>query len=237
MVIIMTDNKKVCILICGLKRDFKKIKKNIKSNFLDQLDINNISYDIFVHSDKFIKISNLKGNIIKNPKQYYNISIPRQFSRFHECYYKLIKPYMNINKIEYDFFICTRPDNYYFKNCLIRIQEWDDNKLNVRMRNYPHSLDLIYHTGILGKKNYEIIDDQFFIVPKKIADLAFSIKKGGKPILCQKNGWNECKITRLWNSNKLEFKLLPINIMIYNWKYDKNKYFFNKRIDIQKHYL
>ena len=59
-----------------------------------------------------------------------------------------------------------------------KIDECDMNKINVRMRIYPERLSLEYHTGVLdlpSKLSGEvIIDDQFFIIPKKLQIRLFS---------------------------------------------------------------
>ena len=71
-----------------------------------------------------------------------------------------------------------------------------------------------------------------FIIPKKIANIAFSIKYGNFPILV-KGSLNEHKLTKLWNSNNLKFNLFPINVMIHNWRFDENKKIYRKRKKIE----
>lgn len=203
---------KLCILMCGLKRTYEEVKASLHNNLINVLLSQNAEIDSFVHSDKPIEIFNLRATITSIPKN--NENIPIQMSRFNECYTDIVLPYMNKHKIKYDFFICLRPDNFYFKNCLgKKISEWNTNKINIRMRIYPTNLNLIYQTGYLTK-GVETVDDQFFIIPKIIANIAFSIKKGQYPILCE-NDWNEGKLTKLWNSNNLKFQIFPINSMIY----------------------
>lgn len=41
------------------------------------------------------------------------------------------------------------------------------------MRCYPNELNLEYHTGYLNKEDGEVVDDQFFIIPKKLQTLLF----------------------------------------------------------------
>jgi hypothetical protein len=221
--------------MCGLKRNYEEIKSTLHDHLISDLQSQNAEIDSFVHCDKPIELLNLRGAITEDPEKYENITI--QIARFHECYHKLVLPYMNKHKIEYDFFVCTRPDNIYFEKCLKRtICEWDKNKINTRMRIYPTNLNLIYHTGWLNH-GIETVDDQFFIIPKNIANLAFSVKYGKHPILCEVD-WEEGKLTKLWNSYNLKFELLPINTMIYNWKYDCGKiYDFRKKIELESNYF
>jgi hypothetical protein len=99
-------------------------------------------------------------------------------------------PFIEKNNIIYDFFICIRSDNIYFKNCInTKISAWNTNNINVRMRLYQTKLNLLYHTVYLGN-DPEIVDYQFFIIPNKIAHFAFSIKKGNYSVLST-NKWNE----------------------------------------------
>tara|TARA_B110000977_G_scaffold104963_1_gene136933 strand:- start:2754 stop:3017 length:264 start_codon:yes stop_codon:yes gene_type:complete len=77
-----------------------------------------------------------------------------------------------------------------------------------------------------------MVDDQFFIIPKKIANIAFSIKRGNFPII-HINNWGEGQLTDLWNSNNLKFKLFPINVIIHNWRYDKSKKIYNDRKNLE----
>lgn len=226
---------KICLLICGLKRCYEEVKLSLHENIINVLLNDGHEIDSFVHSDQDIQdIYNLKGIIISNSeipiKKNLDITIPYQICRFNECYYNLVLPFMNENNITYEFFIVTRPDNFYFKNCLMKkINEWDINKINIRMRFYPKKMNLEYHTGYLSKrKGDEVVDDQFFIIPKKIANIAFSIKYGNFPILV-KGSFNEHKLTKLWNSNNLKFNLFPINVMIHNWRFDENKKIYRKR--------
>jgi hypothetical protein len=221
---------KICLLICGLKRTYEKVKSTLYDYLISDLQSQNAEIDSFVHSDKPIKSLNLRGTITKKPK--HHTQIPIQMIRFHECYYNLVLPYINKHNIKYDFFICVRPDNIYFENCLIKkICDWSTDKINTRMRMYPTDLNFKYHTGYLNK-DIEIVDDQFFIIPETIANSAFSVKYGEHPILC-KNNWNEGKLTKLWNSHNLKFQLLPINVMIYNWSFDKKKKLYKKRKQIE----
>ena len=122
------------------KRDYDKMKSDFHTFLLDDLTSQEASIDSFVHSDELIEVLNLRETITGNPKRYENI--PIQFSRFNECYYNSVLPYMNKNKIEYDFFVCTRPDNIYFQNCLEKIKNWSKDEINVRMRRYPNDLDI-----------------------------------------------------------------------------------------------
>lgn len=220
--------------MCGLIRNYEEVKSTLHKYLLSDLQSQNAEIDSFVHSDKHIEILNLRGKIIKAdiPRI---ANIPVSTLRFHECYYKLVLPYMKKHKIEYDFFLCIRPDQIYFKNCLKKnISEWSKDKINIRMRLYPTQLNLIYHTGFLTK-GIESVDDQFFIISKNIADLAFSIKFGNHPILCKTSCCPEGQLTKLWNSNNLKFELLPVNVMIHNWRFDKHKMVYTKRKEIEKY--
>ena len=214
--------------MCGLKRNYEEVKLSLHENLINILLNDGIEIHSFVHSDKSIEIFNLKGIITSAPKKYPNI--PYQICRFNECYHNLVLPFMDKNNIQYDFFICTRPDNFYFQYCLLKkIYDWDINKINIRMRRYPKKLDLIYHTGHIDIGN-EVVDDQFFIIPKKIANIAFSIKRGNFPIIPHNcHAWGEGQLTDLWNSNNLKFKLFPINVIIHNWRHDKSKKIYNDR--------
>lgn len=222
---------RLCILLCGLKRTYEQVKISLQENLINVLLQQSELLDVFVHSDEAIKVVNLRGQITKLPLVYE--SIPPSFSRFNECYYKLILPYMLRNNLEYDYYICTRPDNFYFKHCLkLQINEWDKNKVSVRMRYYPKKLNLFRHTGYLSK-GIETVDDQFYIIPKKIADSAFSLITGTYPIL-SKIPWNEGDLTRLWNSNNIQFTTFPINVIIHNWSHDRDKRIYNQRLLIQE---
>tara|TARA_B100001094_G_C18140711_1_gene777695 strand:+ start:762 stop:1484 length:723 start_codon:yes stop_codon:yes gene_type:complete len=236
---------KICILNCGLKRCYDEVSTSLHENLINVLLKDGNEVHSFVHSDKKLDIYNLKGEMIGDALSYSdttakapNSLIQPQFSRFSELYNGTVIPFMKKNDIKYDIFICTRPDNFYFKNCMMqKIDECDMNKINVRMRIYPERLSLEYHTGVLdlpSKLSGEvIIDDQFFIIPKKIANTAFLIKKGDFPVLVGE-GSNEQCITRLWNSHNLEFKPLPVNIMIHNWKYDSRKDIYKRRKQMEE---
>tara|TARA_B100001250_G_C19485924_1_gene650790 strand:- start:1 stop:747 length:747 start_codon:yes stop_codon:yes gene_type:complete len=236
---------KICILNCGLKRCYDTVSSSLHENLINVLLKDGNEVHSFVHSDKPLNIHNLKGTITSDAKTYpdpsanaANACIPHQFSRFSECYYNLVVPFMDENDIKYDFFICTRPDNFYFKNCMMKkIDECDMSKINVRMRIYPEILNLEYHTGVLeppSKLSGEVIvDDQFCIIPKKIANIAFSVKHGNFPVLVGE-GSPEQSFTRLWNSNNLGFKLLPINVMIHNWRHDGGQKIYKKRKEFEE---
>lgn len=225
---------KICILMCGLKRTYDDVKLTFHDNFINVLLVKGVEIDTFVHSDAEIDLYNLKGSIISSPEEHPNI--PIQFSRFHECYFKSVVPYMTTTGTKYDFFVCVRPDNYYFKNCIVKnIDEWDTHRINVRMRIYPTPLDFIYQTGYI-ERGVETIDDQFYIIPNEIANTAFLIEKGEHPILC-KCDWNEGMLTKLWNSHNIQFTLFPINTMIYNWQHDPHKRIYNTRKRIEDSYI
>ena len=115
---------KICLLMCGLKRSYEEVNLSLHENFINILLNDGNEVHSFVHSDQPIQnIYNLKGTIISNSLNKKNISeknpnIPYQMRRFNECYHNLIIPFMDENNIKYDFFICSRPDNLYFKNSI-----------------------------------------------------------------------------------------------------------------------
>ena len=229
------DKVKICILMCGQKRKFDQVKKTFQENLINYLLNQNVEIDTFSHSDEPLELFNLKGKICKK-LPHLKKNLPILFLRFVECYQYLVKPYMQKNNIKYDFFICTRPDLIYFENCLEEISMWDKNKINTRMRFYPTFLNLHHQTGYLDK-GPEIVDDKFFIIHNNLMEKAFCLKYGNYPIKSKNNwidNWNESRITKLWNSNNINFKLLYLNAMIYNWRYDKNKNIYNKRLNYLK---
>lgn len=223
---------KICILICGQKRGFDQVKKSFQENVINNLLKQNVEIDSFSHTDEPIELFNLKGKICKKKPELYK-NFPILFLRFYECYNNLVKPYILKNNVKYDFFICTRPDLIYFENCLEEISMWDKNKINSRMRVYPNLLPLHYQTGYLDK-GIETIDDTFFIIHNNLIEIAFTLDYGNYEIK-SKNDWDEGKITKLWNSNNIKFKLLYLNAMTHNWRFDKDKKIYNKRLKYSRH--
>ena len=221
---------KLCILMCGLKRSFDEVKNTLYEHIFDKFLKQNATIDVFIHTDKKIEIKYLKGSIIKNIQRNAHVNgIPfPQFIRQCECYKNLIIPYMKKNNIEYDFYICIRPDYIYFKNCIEDINKWNKDKVNSRVRCYPTLLPFNYHTGFLnGPKNEpELYDDQFFIIPKKIVSKALSINTSVK---FKRVTWGELMLTKIFKSKNIEFHIIPLNAMLHNWKHDKKNIIYKKR--------
>jgi hypothetical protein len=228
---------KICIMMCGLKRSYDVTQASLHKNLIDCLTEQGAHVDIFTHSDQFLNVKYLRGYTV-NPhlmpegspshmnrwkvtktKQGWDV-FTVQMLRLFECFNKLVLPFSIKHKRNYDFIICIRPDYYYFENCLEPISKWSKDRLSVRIRGYPIDLPLKYHTGIVDKGE-SIVDDQFFIIPGKLAQLALAGVYGNHHVLCNST-LIEAKLTRLWESNNLKFNLLAFNGMIYNWKADKD---------------
>ena len=93
------------------------------------------------------------------------------------------------------------------------------------MRVYPTEVPRLYRT-IYFDIGQEIIDDQFFIIPKYLEEYAFRIDYGNYP---QKTilDWAEAMQTKLWNSHNIKFELIYV-------KGTLNK--LKNKISIQKQY-
>jgi hypothetical protein len=222
---------RIAIMIIGEKRSFENIKNEIENNLILNLEHQNAIVDVFINTNLDISINNLISiNKFNNFDKLSSI-INHQIYRCYICYEE-IKLYMKNNNINYDFFIKIRPDLRIFKNGIPPIISWDTNKINVRMRVYPEYLNMLCVPNFYAQ-GPATVDDQIFIVPKDIADKAFLIDKGNYKEICN-CGWNEGKLTRIWESHNIKFKITPINAIINNWKYDKNKEKLNRCLEFEK---
>ena len=228
------ENKKkyrIAIMIIGEKKSFENIKNEIENNLILNLEHQNAIVDVFINTNLDISINNLISINKFNNFDKLTPIINHQIYRSYICYEE-IKVYMKNNNINYDFFIKIRPDLRIFKNGIPPIISWDSNKINVRMRVYPEYLDKLCVPNYYAK-GPATVDDQIFIVPKDIANKAFLIDKGNYQEISN-CGWAEGKLTRLWESHNIKFKITPINAIINNWKYDKKKHKLNTCLQIEK---
>ena len=227
----------ICILLTGEVRSFASIKDSFINNFLQKLIEQNANIDIFANTNRPVNVPYLKDSIIrKKYKVGSELKREIQFQRTHDCYYNLVKPYMEKNNVDYDFFIKVRPDLIFFKNALVPIEYWSTENINVRVRGYPYDVTFFYmsykqlHSGSL------LPDDQIYIVPKKIVNKAFDIEYGPNIYDANqkiKNDWAEGLIAKLFMSHNLKYHLLPMNVIIHNWQWDRDKSQFNKRKSLE----
>ena len=228
---------KICIMMCGLKRSYDVAQDSLHKNLINNFTAQGAQVDVFTHSDQSLNVKYLRGYIVnphlipessQNHANRWKLTSAEQgkdvftvqMMRLFECFNKLVCPYSIKHKRSYDFIICIRPDYYYFENCLKPISKWSRIALSVRMRGYPTDLPLKYHTGIL-EPGKSIVDDQFFIIPAGLAYKALSGTYGPHRSLCD-YPFAEGRLTRLWQSNNLQFNLLAFNGMIHNWWKDKD---------------
>ena len=205
-------------MIIGLKRSYNECKKQIEHNLLSPLIKKCKSVDVFISSDEIIDIKNKRGEIIENKNIDHNIhkQIHKQIHRLHSLYYKIIKPYQKKKNIQYDYFIKIRPDFVFYKNCIPSIDKWNSEKISCRMRVYPTEVPRLYRT-IYFDIGQEIIDDQFFIIPKYLEEYAFRIDYGNYHKKIRLN-YPEAMQTKLWNSHNIKYELIYVNGTLNKWK-------------------
>lgn len=211
-------NTNIAIMIIGLKRSYNECKEQIDNNLLSPLIEKSKSVDVFISSDEIIDIKNKRGEMIENKNIDNNIdnNINMQIYRLHRLYYKIIKPYQKKNNIQYDYFIKIRPDFVFYRNCIPPIDKWNSKKISCRMRAYPNKIPRLYIPTFfdLGQ---EMIDDQFFIIPKYLEEYAFRIDYGNYPKKTTSN-YAEAKQTKLWNSHNIKYELIYVNGTLNKWK-------------------
>ena len=83
------------------------------------------------------------------------------------------------------------------------------------MRVYPIKITQPYRTHFFDI-GQEIIDDQFFIIPKYLKEYAFKVDYGNYP---QKINFDypEAIQTRLWNSYNIEYELIYVDGVLNKW--------------------
>ena len=156
--------------------------------------------------------TNLLGYANKNIDN----NIHMQINRLHRLYYKIIKPYQEKNNIQYDYFIKIRPDFVFYRNCIPPIDKWNSKKISCRMRVYPTKISRLYFPTFF-EIGQEVIDDQFFIIPKYLEEYAFRIDYGNYPKKTTLN-YQEAIQTKLWNSHNIKYELIYVNGTLNKWK-------------------
>ena len=248
-------NYRICILLCGGYKypwEITSCINSFNSNIIDFLSTN-AEIDVFISTPVFNKdienIKNIKKIIVEDIKKptYIDKKIFKntdeiksytrsfiQLLRVYNCY-KCAKKYMENNNISYDFFIRMRPDYFVFKNGLPPVNTWSSNKISAKMRLYNFSLPISFSSCShfnekIVEENNIMYDDQFYIVPNRFAERAFSIKYGKFKIISiplsrigtQKIIWPETYFKYLWDSHNIRIRPLFLNGCLKRWE-KKNK--------------
>lgn len=137
-----------------------------------------------------------------------------QFSRWEALYRATLAHRVN----EYDWVIRSRPDLHFFAGCLPPVAAWNRNVLMVRARIYPPDScpdpAMCSWTSTCHAKRF-VYDDQFFVLPSKLAGQVFTSKLGSEPAVGKKLGnWAEHQFTRILASHCVPVEVTPLRVRI-----------------------
>jgi len=214
----MNPKTKIALIVSGQTRSFRKLFDNL-AQFVATLEkINNADVDVHLFLDNHIELEELQSKV-----KISSICIENNMNKTESYSYQMHRLHSGYNKItdvnQYEWFVRTRPD--------VEIISFDTNILNLD-KTKVHSRLRMSKQPILNKQNsfpiasrheksnINVMDDQFFIFHKDIANKVVSLQRGDIEIeICKVALWAEHVLTYMVNSVGIQVEPLELTSKIW----------------------